>query len=314
MLGGNLTVITEIVLLGFQVGFLFQMVLFTVFLLIYCMTMFGNLLIITLVSYSQNLHTPMYFFLTQLSITDITLSSDIVPNMLHIFLNSTGTMSFSSCMSQFFFFTMTEIYECFLLTVMSYDRYVAVCNPLHYNSTMKQVFCLQLALLSLSLSILASSVEFITVSNLSFCGPNIIDHIYCDVEPLLSLSCSDAAIVHLEIIVLSIPVVVLPFILIILSYVHIIRSILRISSAIDRQKAFSTCSSHLAVVSLFYSIPVFSYVLPTKRLSWTLSKVLSLLYTVITPLVNPMIYSLRNKDIKSAFRKSVQSFCLMYFT
>ncbi|XP_018428340.1 PREDICTED: olfactory receptor 10A7-like [Nanorana parkeri] len=304
----NLTMITRVILLGFQVSPFFRMVLFSFFLLIYCVTMFVNLQIIALVSYSKNLQSPMYFFLTQLSISDILLSTDIVPNFLYVLLNKSATMSFSSCIAQFYFFISTEIYDCVLLTVMSYDRFMAICNPLLYHIVMKPTFCMQLIVLSWLLSISVSLVELITVYSLWFCGPNIIDHFFCDMEPLLDLSCSDISMVKLEMIVFCIPMIIFPFGFIIISYLKIIHSILRIPSTTGRQKAFSTCSSHLTVVSIFYGTLFIIYVLPTRGQLGNLSKMLSLLYTVVTPLLNPVIYSLRNKDIKTALAKSVQSF------
>ncbi|KAM5171589.1 olfactory receptor 10A7-like [Mantella aurantiaca] len=304
----NLTRITRVILLRFQVSPLFRMFLFSFFLAIYCMTLCGNLQIITLVSYSKNLQSPMYFFLSQLSISDILLSSDIVPNFLNILHNNIGIMSFLSCIAQFYFFLLTEIYDCALLTVMSYDRYMAICNPLLYNTVMKPIFCVQLIFLSWLLSISVSLVELITLYNLWFCGPNVIDHFFCDMEPLLDLSCSDISAVQLEIIVFSIPIVIFPFIFIIISYVKIIYNILRIPSITGRQKAFSTCSSHLSVVSIFYGTVFFIYVLPKRGQPGNLRKMLSLLYTVLTPLINPVIYSLRNKDIRSALATVVHKF------
>ncbi|XP_073479912.1 olfactory receptor 10A7-like [Aquarana catesbeiana] len=300
--------ISRVILLGFEVSPLFRRILFSLFLIIYCVTICGNLQTIALVSYCKSLQTPMYTFLTQLSISDILLSSDIVPNLLYVLLSNSGVMSFSSCIAQFYLFILTEIYDLVLLTVMSYDRFMAICNPLMYNTVMSHAFCVQLIVLSWSLSIFVSLVEFITVYNLWFCGPNIIDHFFCDMEPLLNLSCSDISTVQIEMIIFSIPTIIFPFGFIILSYFKIIYSILRISSTTGRQKAFSTCSSHLAVVSLFYGTLFFTYILPTRGQSWNLSKMLSLLYTVFTPLMNPVIYSLRNKDIKSVLVKSVHSF------
>ncbi|KAM5171590.1 olfactory receptor 5G9-like [Mantella aurantiaca] len=297
----NLTTITRVILLGFQVSPIYRMLLFSFFLVIYWVTLCGNLQIITLVSYSKNLQSPMYFFLSQLSVSDILLSSDIVPNLLSVLLNNSGVMSFPSCLAQFYFFILMESYDCVLLTVMSYDRYMAICNPLLYNTMMKPVFCVQLIVFSWLLTISASMVELITVCNLWFCGPNIIDHFFCDMEPLLVLSCSDISAVRLEIIVFSIPIIVFAFSYIIISYVYIIYNILRISSTTGRQKAFSTCSSHLSVVFIFYGTLFFIYVLPTRGQLGNLSKILSLFYTVLTPLLNPIIYSLRNKDIKTAF-------------
>ncbi|XP_072254873.1 olfactory receptor 5P55-like [Pyxicephalus adspersus] len=311
----NLTVITNVILLGFQGSHLFQIFCFTFFLFIYCVTICGNLLIILLVSSNKNLHTPMYFFLTQLSISDILLSSDIVPNMLHLLLHSPIAMSFSSCITQLYFFVLAEVYECFLLTVMSYDRYIAICNPLLYNTIIKHETCMKLVLLSWLMSIVLSLVEILTVYNLWFCGPNIIDHFFCDMEPLLDLSCSGSSVVHIEMTVASIPIVIFPISFIIASYSNIIYHILKIPLTTSRQKAFSTCISHLTVVSIFYGTMFFTYILPTKGQSSTWNKVLAVLYTVVSPLINPIIYSLRNKDIKTALEKSTHYghfwFCLV---
>ncbi|KAM9312275.1 olfactory receptor 1496-like [Gastrophryne carolinensis] len=311
----NLTFITKVILLGFQgVPAVQKRTLFSIFLVIYCVTICGNLLIITLVSSSKTLHTPMYFFLSQLSVSDILLCSDIVPTLLCCLINNSTTMTFPSCISQLYIFIATEIFECLLLAVMSYDRYLAICDPLRYHSAMKLAFCFQLVLLLWLLSILMILTELLTIKDLWFCGPNIIDHFYCDMEPLLDLSCSETSIVHIEITVFSIPVAIVPFSFIIISYIFIIYNILRLPSISGRQKAFSTCSSHLTVVSIFYGTLFSMYILPTKAQSQTLSKVLSLLYTVVTPLMNPIIYSLRNKDIKRALGKSAHSlqvlFCL----
>ncbi|XP_072254870.1 olfactory receptor 5G9-like [Pyxicephalus adspersus] len=300
----NLTVITNVTLLGFQGSHLFRIFCFTFFLLIYCVTICGNLLIILLVSYSKNLHTPMYFFLTQLSASDILLNSDIVPNLLHVLLHSSIAMSFSSCITQLFFFILAEDFECFLLTAMSYDRYIAICNPLQYSTIMKHETCIKLVLLSWSLSFLPSLVEALTVYNLWFCGPNVIDHFFCDMEPLLDLSCSDTSIVHLEMFVSSFPLAIFPFSFIIVSYICIIYNILKIQSTTSRQKAFSTCISHLTVVSIFFGTLFFTYIVLSKIQLVNLGKILSVFYTVVIPLLNPIIYSLRNKDIKTALKKS----------
>ncbi|XP_056425535.1 olfactory receptor 5G3-like [Hyla sarda] len=298
----NLTVVTEFFLLGFQGSQHLRNVLFLLFLVVYCGTICGNLLIITLVSTSKNLHTPMYFFICHLSINDILLTTNIVPNMFHILLNNGGTMTFIGCMTQLYFFSTSEIFECLLLAVMSYDRYVAICNPLRYSSIMTIEYCVKLVIMSWILCFSVSIIFTITPSMLNFCGKNIIDHFVCDTVPLLEIACSDTFIVHLQIYLLSIPIIIVPTVIIIVSYVNIIVNILRISSRTGRQKAFSTCSSHLIVVSIFYGTLFSVYVFPPKGQSSTASKILTLLYTVFTPLVNPMIYSLRNKDIHKAVR------------
>ncbi|XP_056425012.1 olfactory receptor 11L1-like [Hyla sarda] len=302
----NQTVITEFFLLGFQVRQDLRIFLFCLLFLIYCGTICGNLLIITLVSTSKNLHTPMYFFISQLSISDIWVSSDIIPKLLHILLNNGGTMTFIGCIAQFYFLCASETFECFLLAVMSYDRYVAICNPLRYSSIMTSAHC---EMLTTSCALLGFSIiliYIITITKQIFCGSNVIDHIFCDVVPLLELSCSDTFIVHLEIYILSIPLVFIPTIIIVVSYTYIVLAILRIPSNTGRQKAFSTCSSHLIVVSIFYWTIFSVYVVPGKGQTVTMSKILSLLYTVFTPLVNPIIYSLRNKNITKAIKETLR--------
>ncbi|KAM3924589.1 olfactory receptor 5G9-like [Leptodactylus fuscus] len=296
----NLTEVTEFFLLGFQSSLDLRMFLFCLLLVVYYGTICGNLLIITLVSTSKILHTPMYFFISQLSISDILLTTDIVPNLLHILLNNGGTITFMGCITQLYFFGAVEALECLLLTVMSYDRYVAICNPLRYSSIMTSTLCVILTIMCLLLGLSGSLIHLITTSQLDFCGSNIIDHLFCDVVPLLELSCSDTFIIHLEIYVIGFPIVMVPTTIIVVSYTSIVRAVLRIPSSTGRQKVFSTCSSHLIVVSIFYGTIFTVYVVPTKRKTLTMSKILSLLYTVFTPLVNPIIYSLRNKDIRKA--------------
>ncbi|XP_073510982.1 olfactory receptor 6B9-like [Phyllobates terribilis] len=294
----NLTDIKEFVLLGFQGSAQLRILLFCLLLVIFCVTICGNLLIITLVSTSKNLHTPMYFFISQLSISDILLISDIAPNILHVLLNNGGTINFISCMTQIYFFSATESFECLLLTVMSYDRYVAICNPLRYPSIMTSGNCMILSISSWLLSFFASLIFIIIISRLKFCGPNVIDHLFCDLVPLQDIACSDTFPIKLQWYLLSIPLLIIPIIIIVVSYVKIIRAILQISANVSRQKAFSTCSSHLTVVSIFYTTLFSVYILPTSGQTSDINKITSLLYTVFTPLINPIIYSFRNKDIK----------------
>ncbi|KAM3926743.1 olfactory receptor 11L1-like [Leptodactylus fuscus] len=296
----NLTVVTEFFLLGFQGSQILRNFLFLLFLVVYDATICGNLLIITLVSTSKILHTPMYFFISQLSISDILLTTNIVPNLLYILLTNGGIISFIGCMSQYYIFIVSESFECLLLTVMSYDRYVAICNPLCYSSIMTNVFCIKLIGVCWLFSNVISFIATMTSSKLKFCGPNTIGHVFCDIFPLLELSCSDPFIVHLEIYMMGIPVLIIPTTIIVVSYTSIVRAVLRIPSSTGRQKAFSTCSSHLIVVSIFYGTLFSVYIIPKSGQTWVVNKVLSLLYTVFTPLINPIIYSLRNKDIKKA--------------
>ncbi|XP_044132712.1 olfactory receptor 1J2-like [Bufo gargarizans] len=301
----NMTVVSEFFLLGFQISQSLKISLFCLLLVAYCGTMCGNLLIITLVSTCKNLHSPMYFFISQLSISDILLPTDIVPNLLHILLNNGQTVTFNNCIFQLYVFCASETLECLLLTVMSYDRYVAICNPLRYTSIMTSTHCVILSFFSWIFGCIFILTYIITVAKLHFCGPNTIDHLFCDIVPLLKLACSDTLIIQLEIYLLSIPIVIIPTTIIIISYVYIGLEILRIPSSTGRQKAFSTCSSHLIVVSIFYGTIFSVYVVPTKGKTLTISKILSLLYTVFTPMINPIIYSLRNKDIRKAIQEII---------
>ncbi|XP_073480333.1 olfactory receptor 1468-like [Aquarana catesbeiana] len=305
----NVTVITVIFLLGFHIPSSITLLVFFLFLIFYFVTICGNLLIITLVSYSKDLHSPMYFLLSQLSVSDILLTTDVVPTMLHTVLENSTTVSVSECITQFYFFAATGSLELILLTVMSYDRYVAICKPLHYTMLMNHQFCWITVIISWSLSFLAVLIYTLTISTLQFCGPNIIDHFFCDLDPILQLSCSDTTIVQLEAMSLSVMFAVIPFFIIIVSYVYIVVTIFEIPSFTGRQKVFSTCSSHLTVVSIFYGTIVCVYLIPSRGQSWDITKFLSLLYTVFTPLLNPIIYSLRNKELKQVAGK-ISNSCL----
>ncbi|XP_044138991.1 olfactory receptor 1496-like [Bufo gargarizans] len=302
----NQTIVTEFVLLGFQASKNVRTFIFSLLFVVYCGTICGNLLIITLVSTSKNLHTPMYFFISQLAISDIVLPTDIVPNMFYMLLNNGGEITYTGCITQLYFFSVSEGLECLLLTVMSYDRYVAICNPLHYISIMTNPYCVKLVMICWLASLSMTLTYDTQVSMLLFCGQNIIDHFFCDILPLLEISCSDTSIVRQQIYLLSIPLIITPTIIIIISYTKIISSILRIPSTTGRQKAFSTCSSHLIVVSIFYWTIFCVYILATKGKSSTIGKIPSLLYIVFTPMINPIVYSLKNKDIMKAIRDTIK--------
>ncbi|KAM9312232.1 olfactory receptor 1468-like [Gastrophryne carolinensis] len=265
----------------------------------------GNLLIIILVPHSKVLHTPMYFFLTQLSIADIVLLIDIIPNLLKMVLNTQVSMSFSSCIVQYYFFSTSEGFECFLLMVMSYDRYLAICSLLHYVSIMGRTLCTIFILSSWLLGGSIALVITLGISQFEFCGSNIIDHIFCDIIPLEKLSCSDLSILQIEIIVFSIPMLILPFLLIVVSYMYIVSAILKISTVSGKLKSFSTCSSHLTVVFIFYGTLFVMYILPSQGQSQMSRKILGVVYTLFVPFINPLIYSLRNKDIKEALKNAV---------
>ncbi|MEE6505896.1 hypothetical protein FKM82_007365 [Ascaphus truei] len=301
----NQTRVTEFLLLGFKDLQSLRIPDFFVFLGIYMMTLTGNLLIIVLVSTSHKLHSPMYFFLRHLSLTDILITTNIVPKMLHGVLQEGATISFNGCITQFYFFAVSVTTESFLLAVMSYDRYLAICHPLRYTSIMDTKLQFYLVFWSWFLGFTISLIITTQLGMLQFCGTNVIDHIFCDFDPLLELSCLDPSFLKLEQVFLSVPVTFFSFIFIIVTYVSIFLTILRIPSTSGRQKAFSTCSSHLSVVSLFYGTLITIYVVPSRGHSVNFNKVLSLLYLVVTPLFNPIIYSLRSQEIRAAFGKLV---------
>ncbi|XP_075131782.1 olfactory receptor 11L1-like [Leptodactylus fuscus] len=302
----NITMITEIHLLGFRTFHELSVLLFIVFVLIYYVTICGNGMIILLVSRSHRLHSPMYFFLTQLSISDSMMATSIIPNTLYVVLDHDATVTFPGCLTQFYFFSASLALESLLLTGMSYDRYLAICNPLSYNTIMDYSFCMRFITFSWVLSFSLILNHVLAICNLEFCGPNVIDHYFCDLSPLLELSCSETFLVQVEVTLLVIPMALFQFIVVIVSYSYIIFTILRIPSVTGRQKAFTTCSSHLTVVSMYYGTLLCTYLVPTRGQSLTASKVLSLLYTVVIPCINPIIYCFRNRDIKEAFNRHIR--------
>ncbi|MEE6507804.1 hypothetical protein FKM82_030972 [Ascaphus truei] len=305
MLQENQTTVTEFLLLGFPAIHNFKILLFFVFLLLYIFTLAGNVLIIVLVSTNHQLRTPMYFFLSHLSLSDILLTTDIAPYMLYVILAEGAVISLAGCITQYCLYATSAVAECFLLTVMSYDRYLAICHPLRYSAIMDFKLCCQMAFWSWFLGFMATLNMVICVCSFQLCNPNVIDHFFCEMSILLEHFCSDRFILNTVVFVLGNLVVVFPFVFIIGTYIYIFLTILRISSTTGRQKAFSTCSSHLAVVCTYYGTLFAKYVVPWKGQSLTVMKITSLLYTVATPLFNPIIYTLRNKDIREALWKCI---------
>ncbi|XP_077329715.1 olfactory receptor 10A3-like [Lithobates pipiens] len=304
MVAKNQTVVTEFLLLGFGDLHDLKFLLFAFLLIIYVMALTGNALVIVLVMIGQNLRSPMYFFLSQLSLSEFLFTSNILPGMLWLTLAGGGKISIIRCFSQFYLLAVCTVTQCLLLTIMSFDRYVAICKPLHYTIIMTFGLQLQIVTLCWSTGFILSIVLFGFLYRLEFCGPDTINHFYCDIGPVLELSCSDISSTKLVTSMLSTPLVVCPFVLITATYISIFNTILKISSSIRRQKAFSTCSSHLTVVCLYFGSLASIYIFSPKIGSNT-KKNLSLIYILVTPIFNPLIYSLRNQDIRGAITKYI---------
>ncbi|XP_062992629.1 olfactory receptor 6F1-like [Elgaria multicarinata webbii] len=303
----NKTTITEFILLGFGNLQKLQMPLFLLFLLVYIVTVAGNITIVSLVATNRQLQTPMYFFLGNLSCLEICYSSTILPRMLTSVFGRDNAVTFNGCLIQLYCFGFLATVECYLLAVMAYDRYLAICKPLHYVIIMNARVTIQLAASSWLCPIIVLAVVILLISELTFCGPNEIDHFFCDLNPVIHLSCSDVKLVTLAIFIIACIDTFPPFLLTLTSYVFIITTILRIPSTNGKQKAFSTCSSHLTVVTLFYGALIMAYVLPKTDSLRDLKKIISIFYTVLTPLANPIIYTLRNKEVKDSLIKAFES-------
>ncbi|OCT90806.1 olfactory receptor 5V1 [Xenopus laevis] len=297
-MGSNKTAIMDFFLLGLQQYNNQKFLVFFVLLIMHITTLTGDLMIILLVSTSQRLQSPMYYFLKHLSISEIMFTTNIVPNMLYIILKEGNSMTIVCCFIQFYIFIASGSIESLLLTIMSYDRYLAICNPLRYSYLMNLQICQTLVSCSWLLCFLLVLITVILLCQLQFCASNIIDHYFCDLEPILELSCSDTSFVRTAVLVLSIPTVITAFTFIIITYICIFYTVLRISSSAGRHKAFSTCSAHLTSVCSYYGPLIIIYVVPYRGSSLNANKLLSLLYTVVTPLINPIIYSLRNQEIR----------------
>ncbi|XP_047548044.1 olfactory receptor 145-like [Lutra lutra] len=300
----NSSFVTEFILVGLTDLPYLRLPLFGLFLLIYVVTVLGNLGLVTLIRLNSHLHTPMYFFLFNLSFIDLCYSSVFTPKMLINFTSKTNIISYSGCMSQFYFFCFFAISECYVLTSMAYDRYVAICNPLLYNVAMSPKVCSILMLGSYFMAFSGATAHIGCMLRLTFCDANTVNHYFCDILPLLQLSCTSTYVNELVVfIVVGIDIIV-PSVTIFVSYGCILSNILRISSTEGRSKAFSTCSSHIFAVSLYFGSGAFVYLKPSSVGSMGEGKISSVFYTNVVPLMNPFIYSLRNKDIKLALRKT----------
>ncbi|XP_020007889.2 olfactory receptor 2AP1-like [Castor canadensis] len=302
---GNLTSVTEFILLGLTDDVMFQAVLFLFLLLTYFLSITGNLTIIILTLLDHRLQTPMYFFLRNFAILELSFTSVFVPQTLVNIGSGDKTISFAGCFTQYFFAILLGATEFYLLAAMSYDRYIAICRPLHYTAVMSKRLCIQLVLSSWFSGFVVVIVPHIMTLHLPSCASNVINHYCCDYNILLHLSCSDTHSIEVAQFVLAAVTLIFTLFLVILSYTHIIRTILRIPSVQQRKKAFSTCSSHMIVVSLSYGSCIFMYINPSVKDAANFIKTVAVLNTSIAPLLNPFIYTLRNKQVKTAFKDMV---------
>ncbi|XP_036612032.1 olfactory receptor 7A10-like [Trichosurus vulpecula] len=301
----NQTYVSEFLLLGLSEKPEQQLPLFGLFLCIYVVTVVGNLIIMLTIASDSHLHTPMYFFLSNLSFVDLCLVSTTVPKMLLNILTHSNIISYAGCLTQMYFFMVFGFLDSFLLTVMAYDRFVAICHPLHYVTIMNPWICCLLVLISMAICLLNSTLHTLLLTRLSFCSERELPHFFCDIRQVTKLSCSDTLINDILVYFENVLLGVLPLTGILFSYVQICSSLLRVPSPGGKYKAFSTCGSHLSVVSLFYGTGLGVYLTSSATHSSWKASVASVMYSVITPMLNPFIYSMRNKDIKDAMRRVI---------
>ncbi|KAM8921482.1 olfactory receptor-like protein OLF1 [Pelodytes ibericus] len=301
----NQTIVSGFILLGFSSVPHLQATFFSLFLLMYLTTLIGNILIITAVQLDSKLQTPMYFFLSNLAFIDICFSSAVVPRILVNTLAQDRSISVLSCAAQMFFHLTLGATECFLLAVMAYDRYAAICKPLHYNVIMNKSLCIGLTACSWTVSIINATIHVAFTFQLPYCTSRHVNHFFCEVPAFLRMSCTDTWFNEVAMYVSAIIIATCSFLLTLASYVHIISTILKIRSSQGRNKAFSTCASHLTVVFLYYGTIMFIYLRPRSVYSPDTDNAVSILYTVVTPMANPIIYSVRNKEVKRTIRRSL---------
>ncbi|NP_001377828.1 olfactory receptor 10C1-like [Equus przewalskii] len=305
-MSGNKSLCTRFTFVAFSSLAELQPVLFLVFLILYLFTVGGNLIIICLIGLTPSLHTPMYFFLVNLSFLEACYITSVVPLMLVHLLAETKTISVRGCAAQMYVFTILGLTECCLLAAMAYDRFVAICHPLHYTLRMGPRVCLKLAAACWTTGVVVESAQTTWILSLPFCGTGKIQHFFCDIMPVVKLACVDTSQNEIVLFAVSVLFIMSPCFLILCSYTRILVTILRIPSAAGRRKAFSTCSSHLLVVSLFFGTALFTYLQPKTAHTPETDKATALMYTVVTPALNPVIYTLRNKEVKEAFQRVTQ--------
>ncbi|XP_012499388.1 PREDICTED: olfactory receptor 5M1 [Propithecus coquereli] len=306
MFSPNHTMMTEFILLGLTDDPMLEKILFGVFLVIYLITLSGNLCMIVLIRTNSRLQTPMYFFLGHLSFVDICYSSNITPNMLYNFLSDQKTVSYAGCFTQCLLFIALGITELYILAAMALDRYVAICSPLHYSSRMSKNVCICLVTVTYMCGFLNGLSQALLTFHLSFCDSLEINHFYCADPPLIMLACSDTHVKKMAMFVVAGFTLLSSLFIILLSYLLIFAAILRMHSAEGRHKAFSTCGSHLTVVTLFYGTLFCMYLRPTSEKSIEESKIIAIFYTFLSPMLNPLIYSLRNKDVILAMQQMIR--------
>ncbi|XP_071985535.1 olfactory receptor 9G19-like [Engystomops pustulosus] len=294
---------TEFVLLGFQELPSFQLGLFFIFLSIYAATLVGNSLSTGLFCLDHHFHSPMFIFLCNMSVLDMSFTSMILPKLLDIFVTGNNVISFNGCITQLFFLVMLMVTEYFILAAMAYDRYVAICLPLRYSHFMSLQVCFLVSFISWSIGVLDSILYTILISSCKFCRSNKIDHLFCDLKPLMMLSCSDTRTIEMVILGPSAVIGFVPSVMTLVSYIYIISTILKINTKDGRLKTFSTCSSHLTVILLFYGTVLGMYMRPKSSYSMDQDKVFAILYAGVIPMLNPLIYSLKNQEVKTALRR-----------
>ncbi|XP_003472786.3 olfactory receptor 8B8-like [Cavia porcellus] len=301
----NGSFVTDFILLGLTNRPDLQLPLLFLFLIMYVTTALGNLGLVTLIRLNSHLHTPMYFFLFNLSFTDLCYASVFTPKMLINFTLEKNVISYRGCMTQLYFYSFFGIFECYVLTAMAYDRYTAICNPLLYNTVMSPRVCLSLMLGSYLMAFSGAMAHTGCMLRLTFCDTNTINHYFCDILPVMQLSCTSTYVNELEVLIVAGINIFVPSVTIFVSYGYILHSVFHISSAEGRSKALSTCSSHIIAVTLFFGSGAFMYLKPSSAGSMDQGKISSVFYTNVVPMMNPLIYSLRNKDVKLALRKSL---------
>ncbi|XP_073408844.1 olfactory receptor 5AR1-like [Dendrobates tinctorius] len=301
---------TDFVLLGFHELPDFQLVFFLIFLVIYVATLVGNSLTTGLFCFVPHFHTPMYILLCNMSVLDMSFTTMVLPKLLDIFITGKNVIAYHGCIAQVFFFVVLIVSEYFILAAMAYDRYVAICHPLHYSYFMSLQVCFWMTLTSWSIGVFEGTIYAFLISSCTFCESNEIDHLFCDIKPLIKISCSDTRTIETMILGPSAIIGFFPSVMTLVSYIYIISTILKINSKEGRHKTFSTCSSHLTVILLFYGTVIGMYIRPKSSYSMEQDKVFAILYAGVIPMLNPLIYSLKNEEVKKALcRIKKQLFC-----